>query len=504
MLRAALLARRPAPPNVEPGPLTWLGRLLCSLCRLPVSTAAPAHATQPSHPATSAPEPVRTQVSFTGEGGTRLHGEVISPPGGGERHPAMVLVGGSGPGPRAYTRPEAEAFARAGVVTLIYDKRTDGYSLTERSHTQLAEDALAALRLLRSRGDVDRGRTGLWGFSEGAWVAPIAAARSRQVTFLVLAGASGVTPARQTAWAAGNILRHHGARGHLATAVPGKSVRFLSGAGLFPEADFDPAPYLARVRQPVLAVWGEHDVASPPRESMAVLGRSLARAGNPHLTMRVLSGADHALRRVSDGYFAFISPGTSAPLAAGYARTVSSWIDGLAAEPPAPHSDTPPRQQRAVPPEGGGSAWALIPAHPGYGLALSAVFASWYVWAVVARIRCRRRPPEAERLNGAWPPLLAHLLAATGLLTVVGTSLYAAALIVMMSPGPVVGGVAVLWAVLRLSGAVAVLSALATAVAWFRRRAVTARPDGVRLGLLLGGGVLLVPWLVYWQVLAAA
>ena len=41
-------------------------------------------------------------------------------PGG----PAMVLVHGSGPGRREKYREEAEAFTRAGVTTLAYDKRT--------------------------------------------------------------------------------------------------------------------------------------------------------------------------------------------------------------------------------------------------------------------------------------------------------------------------------------------------------------------------------------------
>src|ERR687897_587767 len=90
---------------------------------------------------------------------------------------AMALIHGSGPGPRELRRADAEAFAREGIVTLIYDKRTEGYSesgLGERSYELLAQDALAAVRALRAHPEGDPGAVGLWGRSEGGWVGPLA------------------------------------------------------------------------------------------------------------------------------------------------------------------------------------------------------------------------------------------------------------------------------------------------------------------------------------------
>lgn len=59
-----------------------------------------------------------------------------------------------------------------------------------------ASDAIAAAGVLRERfGDVP---VGLWGFSQGAWAAPLAAALyPDQVSFLALVSGSGVSPAAQ-------------------------------------------------------------------------------------------------------------------------------------------------------------------------------------------------------------------------------------------------------------------------------------------------------------------
>ena len=123
--------------------------------------------------------PVREEV---------LGGTVFSPAKDG-RHPAVILVHGAGPGQRSDLIEPAERFARAGIVALAYDKRTVGYSAaTNRDFGLLAEDDLAAVRLLGLREDVDPARVGLWGISEGAgWVVPIAASRApEEVAFVIL------------------------------------------------------------------------------------------------------------------------------------------------------------------------------------------------------------------------------------------------------------------------------------------------------------------------------
>lgn len=110
---------------------------------------------------------VRQEVTFRGGGGLVLHGTVLSKDGASGPGPGIVLVGGSGAGPREEYRQEAEAFARAGITTLVYDKRTVGYSRLHVYFGLLADDALAGVRLLQSRNTVNPRQVGMWGFSEG-------------------------------------------------------------------------------------------------------------------------------------------------------------------------------------------------------------------------------------------------------------------------------------------------------------------------------------------------
>jgi pimeloyl-ACP methyl ester carboxylesterase len=57
----------------------------------------------------------------------------------------------------------------------------------------------------------------------------------------------------------------------------------------------EPEPIWQHVTVPVLAYWGGSDQRVPPEESMALVQRALARAGNIHLTVHVFPRADHVM-----------------------------------------------------------------------------------------------------------------------------------------------------------------------------------------------------------------
>jgi hypothetical protein len=202
-------------------------------------------------------------VTFVGGGGVILHGIVVEPRPSGKRRPALVMLEGAGNRGRQELRPAAEVLARNGVITLIYDKRKVGYSLLRRDYGLLAADAVAAVGLLATRRDVDPSRLGLWAQSEGAYVAPLAWNRSSAIKFVITVGAIGVTPAVQTAWGYDQFLRHAGVGAGLPHTLEITALRTMISAGLFPEANFDPAPAWQQLRQPVLAEWGEFDRGSP-------------------------------------------------------------------------------------------------------------------------------------------------------------------------------------------------------------------------------------------------
>jgi uncharacterized protein len=349
--------------------MRWIGTALLVTAFL--ALGSPAHAAPGGFTA--------TEVSFTGNGGVVLHGTVLAPASAAGRRPGMVLLEGAGNRGRDYLRPEAEAYARHGIVTLLYDKRTVGYSLLHRDYSVLADDALAGLRLLRDRPDVDPARLGLWALSEGAFVAPIAANRSADVTFLITVGAVGTTPAAQTAWAYGTYLRHAGVHGALPRIMQTAAVSATIDIGLFAEADFDPVPAWQQVRQPVLAQWGQLDRDSVPRLSSRLIGGALDRGGNTRHTIRVVAGTNHNLHRTAAGGFDRLPA-----LPDGYADVETAWIaDPSGAVPPsAAFADEP-----AITPAGS------VRAHFAVALAMLGVFAGY----VLAGLRARRRSSRAAR-----------------------------------------------------------------------------------------------------------
>ncbi|MFF4923638.1 alpha/beta hydrolase family protein [Kitasatospora sp. NPDC001261] len=469
--------------------------LLAALLGLLPGVGAEAAAAEAAGDAPAAGDPVPSPVDFTGAGGTVLHGLVLAVPGAkaGTPGPGLVMLPGAGPGPLAELRAAAESYARHGVTVLVFDKRTDGYSTTHRDYGQLADDALAAVRLLRARPEVAPDRVGLWGLSEGAWVASLAATRTTEAAYLVTVGAVGLTPARQQAWAYRGYLRHAGVSGSLVTALSDTSVRLLSAAGLFPEADYDPVPVWERVRQPVLAEWGTLDREAAPEESATIIRRALDRGGNTHYTLRTVPDVRHNLHLTrDDGY------DRPDQLPADYAGTESAWIQRLAtglpaaSADPAPHQDT--RSLALDPLPWYESTWFEVVAT----LLCLTGFAGYALSGAVRRLRRRPRPAALPRA-ARW----AALAGTAALLGALGYLLFLM-LTAAMFPGPVLFGRPVVWLAVQLLALFA-LGAAAVAAAGARREraalAAASLADRARLGALLLAGLVFLPWALSWGLL---
>lgn len=481
---------RTRPPRTTTTALLTAALLAALLALCPgAGRASAADRTAGAQPADA--QPVATRVEFTGAGGTVLHGQILTPPAAtGTPTPGLVMVAGAGPGPASGLRAAAEAYARRGITTLIYDKRTDGYSTTHRDYGQLADDALAAVRLLRSRPEVQPAQVGLWGLSEGAWVVSLAATRSTDVAYLVTAGAAGLPPARQQAWAYGGYLRHAGISGSLLTALQDTSVRQLTAAGLFAEADYDPVPVWERVHQPVLAEWGTLDREAAPEESAPIIRQALDRAGNTHYTLRTIPGVRHNLHLTHDGGYDRIDQ-----LPTDYADYEAAWIHRLATAPPPVSVDPAPHQDGVSRPlaplawyESGGLQ----------ALALALCLAGFLGYALTGAVRRIRRRPRPAAL-----PRAARWASAAGTAAVLGGLGYLLflAATAAMSPGPVLFGRPVVWLAVQLLALLTVAAVGTAAVTTVRRRAALPVADRARLGALLLAGAVFVPWAVGWGLL---
>ena len=89
------------------------------------------------------------------------------------------------------------------------------------------------------------------------------------------------------------------------------------------QMSYDPLPALERVKQPVLAVFGELDTLTPVSETMVNYRKALSHAQNPDYSIMVFPGADHAL---------LVWPGPNEHvhwpvLATGYLEAMTTWID---------------------------------------------------------------------------------------------------------------------------------------------------------------------------------
>ena len=154
--------------------------------------------------ATRAPDFREEPVSFVSADGTRLAGSLFLP-ARGRRHPAVVLVHGSGGQSRngffGHIRFLAQAYARQGIAVLAYDKRGTGGSQGDWEQAglaTLADDAAAALRFLAARPDIRRRRLGLSGSSQAGWIVPMAASRYPAVRILQIRSGSAPMGVRES------------------------------------------------------------------------------------------------------------------------------------------------------------------------------------------------------------------------------------------------------------------------------------------------------------------
>ncbi|SEA88405.1 hypothetical protein SAMN05443550_106150 [Pedobacter hartonius] len=138
--------------------------------------------------------------TFTGKKTGLTYGATLTRPIGIKRFPTVVLISGTGSQDRDYTVSGhkffwvlADYLSNHGIAVLRVDDRSTGKTtgIFNRSTTvDFAKDVLCAVEWLNTRKDIDPGRIGLIGHSEGGIVAPMVAAMApEKISFLVMIGA---------------------------------------------------------------------------------------------------------------------------------------------------------------------------------------------------------------------------------------------------------------------------------------------------------------------------
>lgn len=310
------------------------------------------------------------ETTFVGQGGTRLKGRLILPPGDGPV-PIMVEVHGS-EGANALDFNAFQRFAPAsGVGVFVYAKRGSGGSeggYTQDFHVLAADAAAAVVEARRLAGD-RAGRVGLHGASQGGWIAPLAASLTR-VDFVTVGfglaygalaedsdqvmldlkakgwGADVLEQAREITDVTGAFIASRGAVGFDGLEAVRAKYRaqpwFADIKGEFTGLllntpndqivamapvldvgtswDYDPLPVLSRLDAPMLWIQAEDDTGAPPEATRQRL-IDLAAQGRP-VTLLEYPDTDHGIVRfetTADG------KRTAIGYAPGYYQAVLDW-----------------------------------------------------------------------------------------------------------------------------------------------------------------------------------
>jgi hypothetical protein len=245
-----------------------------------------------------------------------------------------------------------------GVAVLSYDRRPAADGDGDTSLSVQADDALAAASYLRERLGVP---VGLYGFSQGAWAATLAASLDLDLPFLAVLGCSGVSPAEQMRFYTDELLRRAGhgpdersrlrrlrleveellrGRGDRATASallaaareePWYGLAYLPDELPGPEdswadMDHDPVPVLERVTCPTLALYGADEECVPGPASIAAWRRAAEVSGNAAVTLAELPGCGHFPAPGVDGSSLDVPRAAFSP---AYAASLTGWFAAM-------------------------------------------------------------------------------------------------------------------------------------------------------------------------------
>jgi hypothetical protein len=291
-------------------------------------------------------------------------GGTLSLPVGGAPSPALVFITGDGAQDRdadvsgfKVFKALADHLTRSGFAVLRLDDRGVGKStgnLENSTVEDFAVDALAAVAYLKTRKEIDPARVGLLGHSSGGTVASLAATRSGDVAFIVLSAAPSLNGERTGDEQVIRLMRAQGAseadiqstqeRGSMIVAAIttdqgwdevaavlrremlaqiGKMPAEQRKAIPDPEAiaaktaadqiafykapshkywlTYDPAPVLAKVTCPVLALFGEKDVQVPAEKHSKEMVAAFALGGNKAVLVKIIPGANHLFQAAKTG-----------------------------------------------------------------------------------------------------------------------------------------------------------------------------------------------------------
>lgn len=262
--------------------------------------------------------------------------------------PAVVLITGSGKQNRDEEILRHKPFlvlsdylTKKGIAVLRFDDRGAGESTgdyTKESTIDLARDVQAGVDYLKTRKEINKTKIGLIGHSEGGPIAPIIAANSKDIDFIVLLAAPGLRGDKllllqkevlerqfgvpendiqkgQEIFKGGyeiilassandeklkNNLSHY-AQSQFDDKTAKSFVDQITNVWWYNFLRLDPAIALAKVKCPVLALNGSKDLQVPAAVNLEMIKNALIKAENKNVTIKEIPGLNHLFQECKTG-----------------------------------------------------------------------------------------------------------------------------------------------------------------------------------------------------------
>lgn len=297
------------------------------------------------------------EVIYPNADSTLRFGATLSIPAGKGPFPAVVLITGSGPQNRdeeilghKFFMVLADHLTRNGILVLRADDRGVGKStgnFSKATSEDFAKDISTHVDYLLTRNEVNKKWIGLIGHSEGGMIAPMVAAARKDIAFLVLMAGPGVkcmdllveqnvaiartagtseaamdglrtlfrkmatavlaTADMKTAFASASAIADDWAaqtdssiQQSLGVETKKKRDQYVRSLVLEFQTpwfryflQFDPAPWLQKIKCPVLAINGEKDIQVISGQNLPGMKAALKKSKSKNYEVKELPGLNH-------------------------------------------------------------------------------------------------------------------------------------------------------------------------------------------------------------------
>ncbi|OJJ19113.1 hypothetical protein BKI52_20060 [marine bacterium AO1-C] len=304
------------------------------------------------------------------------------------KHPAVVLISGSGAQNRdsdivgfKVFKIIAEYLTSKGIAVLRYDDRGVGKSTGKTAtstSSDFADDVIEAVKVLEKRPDINPNQIGLLGHSEGGIVAPNAYVKYPKIAFIIsMAGpalpGSDIILAQSKLMMEASKASKEIIDGQLKLSkmifeaiktdkgwdevekvgeqfmlkyienLPDAQKAYISDPKAYAKMAIkqqlkptkspwyrffvmhDPRKDLVKTKCPVLGVFGEKDLQVPAKMNEEALNKALATAGNKQVEVKIIKDANHLFQKSNTG-----APTEYATLPKGFTAdflpTITDWL----------------------------------------------------------------------------------------------------------------------------------------------------------------------------------